>query len=276
MPPLVLMLEELPDKPERVVVTTVFESLSTFRAEFAVALDGLNAVTVGATRIWTGNCQTILNSPSPRAITLKTPIRPVLSAATTSGSKVLTKYRWQSASSSCSERSSKSLAMSPISSWMFAKYSAFTGATPKGSSQGHPHREGPGFQPTAQAAFQHQPSAPAGFHLPPSAALVELKAQLAAAEDATAIATAAGRDLSAAAAGLAHAIAWETPPFARGNAAAAFLAVNLVLELNALYLDVTEQAAVETMGALAAGRLSPAELARWIAENNYPLHRWYL
>jgi prophage maintenance system killer protein len=151
-----------------------------------------------------------------------------------------------------------------------------TGAPLKGCSPGCSHREGPGFQPTAQAAFQHQPSAPAGFHLPPSAALVELKAQLAAAEDATAIATAAGRDLSAAAAGLAHAIAWETPPFARGNAAAAFLAVNLVLELNALYLDVTEQAAVETMGALAAGRLSPAELARWIAENNYPLHRWYL
>jgi prophage maintenance system killer protein len=85
-----------------------------------------------------------------------------------------------------------------------------------------------------------------------------------------------GSGLSAAAAGLAHAIAWETPPFARGNAAAAFLAVNLVLELNALYLDVTEQAAVETMGALAAGRLPPAELARWIAENSYPLHRWYL
>ena len=179
-----------------------------------------------------------------------------------------------------------------------------TGATPKESSQGHPHREGPGFQPTAQAAFQHQPSAPAGFHLPPAAALVELQAQLAAAEDAAAIATAArhpaglvkpealnaalaaaermlqgpegGRDLSAAAAGLAHAIAWEAPPFARGNAAAAFLAVNLVLELNALYLDVTEQAAVEAMGALAAGRLAPAELARWIAENSYPLNRWYL
>jgi prophage maintenance system killer protein len=128
---------------------------------------------------------------------------------------------------------------------------------------------------------------------------VELQAQLVAAEDAATLAPAGliepealnaalaaaeralqgpqgGSDLSAAAAGLAHAIAWETPPFARGNAAAAFLAVNLVLELNALYLDVTEQAAVETMGALAAGRLPPAELARWIAENSYPLHRWYL
>ena len=52
--------------------------------------------------------------------------------------------------------------------------------------------------------------------------------------------------------------------------------MNLVLELNALYLDVTEQAAVETMGALAAGSLAPAELTRWIAENSYPLHRWYL
>ena len=81
--------------------------------------------------------------------------------------------------------------------------------------------------------------------------------------------------LAAAAAAMAWTLTRERPPLARGNGALAFLAVNLVLELNGLYLDVTEGAALETMSALADGRLPEAALARWIADHSYPLHRWY-
>jgi hypothetical protein len=75
--------------------------------------------------------------------------------------------------------------------------------------------------------------------------------------------------LAALAAGTIAGLRAGRPTGPRAASALAFLAGNLVLELNGHYLDVTEGAA------MAALEGPEAALAGWIAGNAYPLHRWF-
>jgi len=108
-------------------------------------------------------------------------------------------------------------------------------------------------------------------------------------------ATAEATALAGLAAATILALRRQRPTGSRTAAALAFLAGNLVLELNGRYLDVTDGAAMAALegldtaepdssrsaasqgkaGGAAGGGSAGAALARWIDENSYPLHRWY-
>jgi death-on-curing protein len=56
-------------------------------------------------------------------------------------------------------------------------------------------------------------------------------------------------------------------PFSDGNKRAGFLAILLFLDLNGFELRVEQPEAIQTILALAAGKMSQAELARWIHDH---------
>jgi death-on-curing protein len=59
-------------------------------------------------------------------------------------------------------------------------------------------------------------------------------------------------------------------PFVDGNKRVGFLAANTFLLLNGVELDVEEDEVVATIEGVAAGSLSEAELAAWIAAWSHP------
>ena len=56
-------------------------------------------------------------------------------------------------------------------------------------------------------------------------------------------------------------------PFTDGNKRAGFLAILLFLDLNGLELQVAQPEAIQTILALAAGRMSESALGKWIRDH---------
>jgi death-on-curing protein len=76
-------------------------------------------------------------------------------------------------------------------------------------------------------------------------------------------------DLPALAAAYAFGLA-RNHPYRDGNKRIAFLALVTFLGVNGYELDATEEDVVATMLALAAGRLTEAQLSRWIRHHLHP------
>ncbi len=77
------------------------------------------------------------------------------------------------------------------------------------------------------------------------------------------------RDMATLAAAYGFGIA-KSHPYRDGNKRIALLAIATFLGVNGYDLDATDADAVTTMVALAAGRLSEEELARWIQDHTKP------
>lgn len=146
---------------------------------------------------------------------------------------------------------------------------------------------------------------PTPFHLPPVEALVSLQSgalpRLAQADDLDSAAAPDRAILTAAltaaskgsgrhdspprlAARLIGQICMSAPAGGQAGGALGFLAGNLVLELNGLYLDVTEGNAMAIMGQVTGSQVTAPDipsaeedtmLAQWLADNSHPLHRWF-
>lgn len=58
-------------------------------------------------------------------------------------------------------------------------------------------------------------------------------------------------------------------PFVDGNKRAGFIALFVTLDLNGVYLDVSDRDAEHHVLALAAGEISEPEFREWVAENSY-------